>query len=408
MGYTRDAIRGISWMSGFRAVTRGMAFVKIAVLARVLSPAQFGVFGIASLVLTFLEVITETGINVFLIQSKKTIDDYIDSAWVVSIIRGIIISLLLVILSPVIASFFNTPEALPILLFISIVPFIKGFINPACVKFQKELQFNAEFWYRTAIFFVDSVIAIVIAYFTHSVYSLVWGLLAGAMIEVLLSFLLFRPTPRLHIENNYFMELFHKGKWVTLSGIFGYFTDNGDNVVVGKLLGASNLGLYQLAYKISILPISEVSDVVSRVIFPVYTKIAEDKRRLWRAFVKTNIFAFSASFTLGMIIFFFPAQIVLIFLGDKWLAAVPVLQVLSIYGVLRTIAGPSSSLFLAVGKQQYVTGMILVRLLALGVTIFPLISLYGLVGAAYAAIISVLIETPVVVYFVYRVFAKSR
>lgn len=395
-------------MSGFRAVTRGMAFVKIAVLARVLSPAQFGVFGIASLVLTFLEVITETGINVFLIQSKKTIDDYIDSAWVVSIIRGIIISLLLVILSPVIASFFNTPEALPILLFISIVPFIKGFINPACVKFQKELQFNAEFWYRTAIFFVDSVIAIVIAYFTHSVYSLVWGLLAGAMIEVLLSFLLFRPTPRLHIENNYFMELFHKGKWVTLSGIFGYFTDNGDNVVVGKLLGASNLGLYQLAYKISILPISEVSDVVSRVIFPVYTKIAEDKRRLWRAFVKTNIFAFSASFTLGMIIFFFPAQIVLIFLGDKWLAAVPVLQVLSIYGVLRTIAGPSSSLFLAVGKQQYVTGMILVRLLALGVTIFPLISLYGLVGAAYAAIISVLIETPVVVYFVYRVFAKSR
>ena len=80
MGYTNKAIKGISWMSAFRGITRIMAFAKIAVLARVLTPSQFGVFGIASLVLVFLEVLTETGINVFLIQSQKDINKYINSA----------------------------------------------------------------------------------------------------------------------------------------------------------------------------------------------------------------------------------------------------------------------------------------------------------------------------------------
>lgn len=407
MGYTAEAIRGISWMSGFRAVTRMIAFAKTAVLARVLTPSQFGVFGIASLLLVFLEVITETGINVFLIQSQKNIDRYIDSAWVVSILRGFVISFLLVIASPLIVTFFNTPEANNILLFISIVPFIRGFINPACVKFQKELRFDSEFWFRTTIFFFDATVSILFAYLTYSVYSLVWGLLAGALLEVVLSFILFKPTPRFIIEKSYFAEIFHKGKWVTMYGMLGYFTDNGDNIVVGRVLGSSNLGLYQMAYKISILPISEVSDVVSKVIFPVYTKIANDKERLLRAFLKTNIFAFSASFLLGLLIFLFPQQIILILLGKNWLSAAPVLQILAVYGVLRTIAGPATALFLSVGKQKYITAMLSIRLLGLALTIYPLVKLYGLMGAGYSALLSVVVETPLVVYLVYLVFRKT-
>ena len=404
MGYKKEAIKGISWMSGFRVVTRGLAFVKTVVLARALSPSQFGIFGIASLVLVFLEVLTETGINVFLIQSEKRIDKYINSAWVVSIGRGVIISLLVLLISPLIASFFHTPDAMSLLMFISLVPFVKGFINPASIRFQKELHFSSEFWFRTSIFFFDALVTIIIAYLTHSVYSLAWGFLAGALLEVVLSFVLFKPTPRFIIEKNYFQEIFHKGKWVTMYGILGYFTDNGDNIIVGRLLGSSPLGLYQMAYKISILPISEVSDVVSKVVFPIYTKIAEDKKRLLRAFLKTNIYAFSASFLLGALIFLFSKQIVLVLLGANWLSAAPVLQVLAIYGVLRTLAGPASALFLSVSKQKYITAMVFVRFLGLAITIYPLVSLYGLIGAGYSAIISVIVEIPVVLYLVLQVF----
>ena len=88
MGYLKDTIKGLSWMTALRAVTRGLAVVKIAILARILLPSQFGNYGIALLVLGFLEVLTETGINVFLIQEKDDPQKYLNSAWVVSIARG--------------------------------------------------------------------------------------------------------------------------------------------------------------------------------------------------------------------------------------------------------------------------------------------------------------------------------
>jgi O-antigen/teichoic acid export membrane protein len=141
MGYFKDALKGISWMTALEGLTKAVAVLKIAVLARILTPSQFGSYGIALLVLGFLEVLTETGINVFLIQEKDEIQKYLDSAWVVSIIRGILVSLLIIFTVPFVTHFFKTPEVTTLLYLISAVAFIRGFINPMEVTFQKELKF---------------------------------------------------------------------------------------------------------------------------------------------------------------------------------------------------------------------------------------------------------------------------
>lgn len=407
MGYSRRVIKGISWMSGFRILTRALSFLKIAVLARTLTPSQFGIFSIASLVLAFLEMLTETGINIFLIQSRKAIDEYIDSAWVVSILRGIFVSLCIIILTPFIISFFNTPDASSILFIISFVPFVRGFINPSVVKLQKELKFHYEFWFRSSIFIFDAIVSIILVLLTHSVYSLVWGLIAGAILEVVLSFLLL-PLPRWIIHKDYFKEIFHKGKWVTAYSIFNYFAQEGDNVAVGRFIGTPALGIYQMAYKISSLPISEVTDVVSKVVFPVYALIGEDKIRLKSAFIKSTLTITIIAITIGIILFLFSREIVLIILGDKWISIVPVLKVLSIFGVLRAISGSASALFLGVGKQKYVTNMTFLRFIALAITIYPLIRMFGVVGAGYSALISVLIEIPIIFYYVIKVLKINK
>ena len=403
MGYTKQALKGISWMSLFRVISRILSFLKIAILARVLTPSQFGVFGIASIVLAFLEILTETGINIILIQAKKDIKEYLSSAWVVSIIRGIFIFLIIILLSPFISSFFNTPDALGILLLISLVPLIKGFINPAEIQFRKELNFKYEFWFRAILFFVDAVVAVVFALITHSVYSLVIGLLAGALLEVMLSFVLIKPTPKLKLNSNYLKDILHKGKWITAYGIFNYLSENGDNIFVGKMQGSSSLGIYQMAYKLSILPISEVSDVVSQVVFPVYSKIEQDTKRLLKAYFKTMALTILGAVFIGGIIFLFPKEIVTIILGSQWLSAVPVLKILSIYGIFRTLSGPSSALFLAKGKQNYVTLMNFIRFATIVITIYPFVLMFGMVGAGYSVLISVLIELPVIVFFIIRI-----
>ena len=403
-----ETLKGLSWMGGLRVSTRAIAFVKIAILARLLTPDQFGVFAIASLVLAFLEILTETGVNVFLIQGEGELRDYVNTSWIVSIIRGALISLVILILAAFISSFFNSPDSYNLLRLISIVPFLRGFINPAIVKFQKELKFNREFIFRLPIFSFDAIVAIILTYLTRSASSLVWGLIAGAVLEILLSFIFIEPKPKLAFDFSKVKKVIGRGKWVTASGVFNYLFHQGDDIVVGRLLNTSSLGLYQVAYKISTLPITEVADVFGTVTFPIYAKISSDSKRLKNAFFRTTLGVSALVIPLGLIIFFFTKEVVLLILGVNWLEAVPVLKVLSVFGIVRAISGSSSSLFFALKKQEYVTMVTFISILGLAASIIPLVRKYGIVGAGVSALIGSILALPVIVFYLIKVFKHEN
>lgn len=404
MGYTKQTVKGIGWLGALRVITRLISFGKIAILARILTPAQFGLFGIAALVFAFIDIITETGINVFLVAHDEEISTYINTAWIVSIFRGVIITLVIVFSAPFVASFFNAPEAYQLLLLISFVPFIKGFINPAIVTFQKELQFHKEFYFRSVIFFIDALSAVVLTFYTHSAAGMVGGLIIGGFAEVILSFLVVRPLPSFAFRLPLIKTVIGKGKWLTIAGVFNYFFQHGDDVVVGKLLGISSLGLYDVAYRVSLLPISEVGDVVGKVTFPIYVKIADDAARLKYAFLRTVSAITLLVVPIGFLLFFFPREIIGLLLGPQWFEAAAILQVLAIFGVIRAILNASSPLFLSVKKQEYITTITLVSLIVMAVSIVPLIHGYGLLGAGYAVIAATVSTIPLICYYLFKVF----
>lgn len=403
MGYKKDAMKGLSWIAVLRASTRAVAFLKTIILARLLVPQQFGAYGVALLVMGLLEVITETGVNIILVQEEDE-ESYVNSAWIVSIIRGTIISLIIIATAPLISNFFHSPESLVLLYMISIVPFLRGFINPSVVKFQKHLKFHLEFIYRFSIFVVDTVFAIAFTLITHSPVGIVIGLIAGVIWEVVFSYIIIKPWPALVFDRTYISKIFHRGKWITASGFFNYLFHNADNIAVGRILGTGSLGIYQMGYSLSILPITEISEIFSKVTFPVYTKISHDKKRLRQAFVKTTLIIAALSIPFGIIVCIFPTAIVSLTLGDKWIAAAAILPVLGIFAVIRTISGASSSLFFAVGKQEYVTVVTLVSAIGLLIPIIPLVLEYGVMGAAYSALIGSIVALPVMGYYVWKVF----
>src|SRR5579859_6578560 len=132
MGYTKQIIKSFSWSAVLNSAAMGISLVKIIILSRfIFGPTEFGVFGVGVLVLGILELVTETGINVFLIQEASPIKTYLDTAWVVSILRGILISLSMAILSYPIAVFFKITSYWPFILAFSLLPLLRGFINPA-------------------------------------------------------------------------------------------------------------------------------------------------------------------------------------------------------------------------------------------------------------------------------------
>ncbi|MCL4353419.1 oligosaccharide flippase family protein, partial [Patescibacteria group bacterium] len=333
---------------------------------------------------------------------------YISSAWIISIIRGFIIGFLIFLAAPFVPQFFNSPDSLPLLRLIALVPILRGFINPSEVYFQKELQFHKEFFFRFLILLLDGVTAVFFAFLTRSAVSIVFGMMVGVLAEIFLSFAVIKPWPSLVLEREYLAKLFHRGKWVTLSGIFNYLFHNFDNIVVGRLLGTAPLGLYQMAYSFSMLLIREIADVFSRVTFPVYSKISEDRPRLKTAFIKTMLTITFLALPFGLILFLFPRLIISLVLGPKWLGAVPVLKILALFSTVRTISGSASALFLAVGKQEYVTVVTLVSILGMAIPIIPLVLHFGIIGAAASAVIGAVLAVPFFAYFVVKIFTFTN
>lgn len=401
-------VKGISWLGAFRVIGRGLAFGKTAILARILSPAAFGVFGIVSIVLELLEVLTETGINVFLVQQKGDIDEYVNTSWIISIVRGIFISLIIIIAAPFVAGFFNAQNALTLIYLVAIVPFIRGFINPSVIKFQKDLTFNKRFWYQSSLNLVEVLVSVSLSLILKSPIALIYGMTASAVVEVILSFFVVHPRPKFEFNLGQAKEIVNKGKWVTGAGVFNYFFLHGDDMVIGKVLGQVPLGLYQVAYRISILPITEVADVFGTVAFPVYVKIIDDRERLKKAFLRILFGIVVLVIPFSVILFFFTEPIVLIVLGDKWLGTVDALRVLAIYGLIRAILYPAYALFFAAKKQQYVTLITFAGIVGLFASIFPLIAKYGIVGAGIAALIGTLVTVPFILFCLQKVFKELK
>lgn len=404
MGYFQDTLKGVGWMTALRGTTRVLAVLKIAILARILSPSQFGVYGIALLTLGFLEVLTETGINIFLIQEKEDTQEYLDSAWVVSIIRGILIALVILASIPVIIFFFHTPQVKTLLYIVAGVAIVRGFINPMEVTFQKTLQFRKEFLFQGLLYLVDASAAIAVAFATRSEIALVVSMLTSATIEAILSFIIFKDRPRLAFDKDKFLKVVNRGKWVTGAGVFQYIFQNIDNVVVGKFLGTAPLGFYQQAYSISTLPVTEVGLIFNKVTFPVYVKISEEKVRLRSAFFKTLGVILLLVSIFGLIILIFSHPLILIFLGSKWLSIEPVLKILAVFGVLKSVLNFSYSAFLALKMQKVVMLSEFFGILGMGAAIYPMVMKYGIVGAGYSTIIAFVCSLPVVIFYLIKIF----
>lgn len=408
MGYTKSFIKGISWVSAFRIFFRFFSFIKIVILARILTPDQFGVFAIAYLVYGISDVFTETGVDIFLVQSKETLHKYLDSAWIVSMIRGLMMFLFIIIAAPFVSYFFHSKESLNLILLISIIPLIQGLINPAEANFQKELLFKNEFFFRSFISAIEVLVTIIIVLILKSPAGLVYGLIFGVLLEMIMSHILINPKPKLKVNREHINLFFHRGQWITYSGIFDYLYRNIDNIMVGRILGTSALGLYDVMYKISMLPITEVTDVVSRVSFPVYVKLTGDAKRLKKAFLKTTLGIFLIVFPLGIVLFLFPKQIINFVFGPKWVSGSVLLQVLAGFGIVRALSNSTSAMFMALTKQKYAAILSLVSFGILFITIIPLIGKFGLVGAAYSVVISSFVVLVLTVIFLAKAFKENE
>ncbi|MBI2010295.1 MAG: lipopolysaccharide biosynthesis protein [Candidatus Chisholmbacteria bacterium] len=394
MGYLKQATIATGWMGALRVVSRGLGFVKVVILARILTPTDFGVFGIVALTLAFFETITEPGVNLKLVQQKEKIDSFVSTAWVISLVRGSLIAIAIFLSAPLVAGFFNQPEALPLLKIAALIPLLRGWLNPAAINFVRELHFRQEFTLRAIPLSLDIITTIIFGLTLRSPVALVYGMIVGAGAELILTFTMTSLKPDLSFIKAKAKELFNYGKWVNIGWIISYLAEEFDDILVGRILGPTSLGIYQQAYKLSVLPSGEIAETLSKVTFPVYSKIATDTERLWRAVKKTTVVTTVIALPATLVFIFFPALIIQIILGDQWLSATAPLQILAIFGFFRAVNQPASAALYASNRPDLAALLRAANFAVMAGLLFYLVPRYQLPGTATAVVISTLVVTP--------------
>ena len=384
---SQRVVKGGAWVFALRIVSRGLGLVRLVILARILAPADFGLMGIALLAMATLDTFSQTGFNAALIQKKEDVESYLNSAWTITIIRGVVLFVVLYFSAPYVATFFKSPEAESIIRVIGFSILFQAFTNIGTIYFQKELEFNKQFTYQLSGTLADFIVSVSAALILRSVWALVLGLLAGNFVRFVASYLIHPYRPHLSSDLGKAKELFGFGKWVLGSSILIFLLTQGDDIFVGKLLGVTALGFYQLAYRISNMPATEITHVISQVTFPAYSKLQDDISRLKEAFLKVLQVTALLSFPIAGLIFILSSDFTKIFLGEKWMPMVPAMKALCIFGATRSINAALGPFFLGIGKPNILTKTSAIQLIVMIISIYPLTIKYGILGTSLAIII---------------------
>ena len=377
-------IRSGLWSLGGNWLIRGLGIIKMIILARLLSPLDFGILGLATLSINLLNVFSETGAELALIQRDKIGRNELDTAWTIGLIRGLILFVLLFMSAGWFASYFNNSTLEPVLKLIAVIFLIGGFVNIGLVFFQKELEFNKKVRLDLVSDFSGAVATILLAFWLRNVWALVLGTIFWTIVKCLGSYYMHSYRPKLFWDWSISKSLLNFGKHIFWISIVTFIVTSGDDALVGKLLGLTALGFYTMAYNIANVPVSSLAGIIGKISFPAYSILQKEPVRLCVACGKIIEGALFFLLPLTVLIILQAKDFTQIFLGEKWLPIVPVLKILSLLGFFRGLSNVFAPIHLAVNRPEIQSKNKTIELILFFLLVYPFTVKWGLIGASCA------------------------
>jgi O-antigen/teichoic acid export membrane protein len=370
-----------------------IGLIRSIVIARLLVPADFGLLSMALTVIAGLTALTTIGLDQSILSNKfsdeSALDSHMNTVWSAELVRSLVLTLLVIACAYPLASFYGQPRLRVIIPVLSMSVLIQGFQNVGLVILRKQIGFARIFWYELATNIGGIVVTIGLVLVLRNVWGLVAGVLSTTALSVFLSYIFHSYRPRLSFDKTAFQRALNFGKFALVIAVASYITTMADNVMVGRLLGASALGNYALAYNLASVPIGVLVFALGRVLFPAYAEIAEHRPHdLERTFTKVFTICSLILISITVPIFLLADEIVQMLFGSTWATAGSVLKVLSLIIPLRGLVLIISTVFFGLNQpKQVAVGKILEAGVFLAL-LYPLVVAFGLTGAAWAGIIA--------------------
>jgi O-antigen/teichoic acid export membrane protein len=354
-GRLRSAvIRGAGWtMVG--VVTMQVSRLAVAILlARLLTPREYGLAAMALVFTTLVLIFSDLSLGAALIQRKRITEADRSTVFWTSLVIGVLFTLAGVALAGPIAAFYGEPQVQALFVALSLTFVLTSLQVTQAALLQREMRFRALTGRRTAAVVLGGVAGVVIATLGYGPWALVGQQIVVSLVSTALLWTFSAWRPRWTFSRASLHDLGGFGLNLFGARFVNYFSRNTDNLLIGRFLGSSPLGLYSVAYNIVLMPLYRLVNPIQDVLFPAYSRLQDERERLAAAWLRINELtgAMLAPAIVGLIVV--APDFVPVVLGNQWRNAVPIIQVLALVGLIQALGSLGTRIFEALGRPATV------------------------------------------------------
>lgn len=376
--------KGAAWMVGARMADRFIGVVSTVVLARLLTPADFGLVAMAMSVIGLIELASAFGFEVSLLRTASPTRAQYDTVWTLNVLFGVGCGVAMAIAALPTAHYYGDDRLIKIMLVLAAAWVMGSFGNVGVVDFQRTLNFAKEFQILMAKRLTGFTVTIGLAVLTGSYWALIAGSVTARLTELALSYLWHPYRPRFSLEAS--RGIFSFSIWIFVYKIAAFGNVRAADFVLGRARGAAELGVYRLGEEIGHLPGTELIAPLNRALLPGMSQMIEGGR-------PTRELVLAATGVVAVMLF--PAclgisaisdPLVRVMLGAKWLETVPVLQVMALNAVFVALWANQHTMLFAVGSPKLPALVSIARLFVFAPSVFLVVKEFGAQGVANAAL----------------------
>lgn len=379
---TKRFAKGAGWLYLHRWLERLLDFISVVILARILAHEDFGLVAIAASLVVIIEGLSDFDVSKALIRFRDESRSLFDSAWTLSVLRGLVSALLMLS----IASFLTDTRIAELLYVLALSPLLTGLSNPRFVVFERNLLYS-KFAVLTLVAKIISVlVTLAVALIYQSYWSIVLGMLTMSLSSMILTYVLRPYRPRISFAR--FRDIFSFSGWMSLTTMITTLSMETDRLIVGRLLGIAEAGLYFMTTRIGVMPTRELISPLRRILYPSFSEIAYDRYRLRRAVCESTNVLGSLSLPAGCGFALIANDFVPLVLGDRWITIVPLLIVLVPFLGMRATLAMTQPCVMALGQSRLLFKVSLVYAMVHLPVFIAGTAAYGLKGAVWGIVLA--------------------
>lgn len=356
----KQLIVGVLYTAISKYSGMAISLVVAGILARMLPTDDFGIVAIATVIISFFSILSDLGIAPAIIQNKELTQYDTNGLFTVTLFSGILTSLIFFGLSWTISSFYDSAVLLYICQWLSINMFFATINIVPNALLYKDKRFKFIAMRALAVHIISGSVAVFGAYQGLGIYALLINPILSSIVLFLIT--IYQYPQKLVLKGSIAStkKIFSYSAYQFLFNIINYFSRNLDKLIIGKYMGMVNLGYYEKSYRLMMLPLQNISHVISPVMHPIFAELQNDMKRLSDSYIKVIRFLGFIGFPLSALLFFCAKEITLIIFGAKWEPSIPVFQILSLSVGIQIILSTSGSIFQSANSTKilFISGVL--------------------------------------------------